>query len=148
MCLFIICLCFAFVQNAEASGKKSETTAVVLSVLLPGAGHIYTNETATGLLFMGVYTSAVAIAFAVGPQAFEKDQPSSGQFDDLADNSSKNTNKGIVYGCIAVAAGTMIWSAFDAAASARRFNRASFGFAPWLNPDKRSVGATLCLRLP
>ncbi|HEU4747674.1 MAG TPA: DUF6677 family protein [Gemmatimonadaceae bacterium] len=46
--------------------RKSETTATILGLILPGAGHIYAGETGRGLLVMGTSGLAFAYGFSDG----------------------------------------------------------------------------------
>lgn len=53
-------------QQPPSQPLKSGTTATVLALLLPGAGHIYAGETGRGLLLMGTGALAWGYAFSDG----------------------------------------------------------------------------------
>lgn len=65
LCVFAISARPSAAQQSEEP-RKSETTATILGLILPGAGHLYAGETGRGLLLMGTTGLAFAYGFSDG----------------------------------------------------------------------------------
>lgn len=112
LCALALAIRPSAAQQSE-SPRKSETTATVLGVLLPGAGHIYAGEMGRGLLLM----ATAGLAFAYG---FSDGQCKRPYTDVRTCELDKNeTLAGI---SLATALGIYAFSAGDAHRAARRAN--------------------------
>lgn len=65
LCVFALSARPSLAQQSEPP-RKSGTTATILALLLPGAGHIYAGEPGRGLLLMGTGALAWGYAFSDG----------------------------------------------------------------------------------
>lgn len=129
LCVFAIS---ARPSAAQQSGQpsKSETTATILGLILPGAGHIYAGETGRGLLLMG----AAGLAFAYG---FSDGQCKRPYTDVRTCELDKNeTLAGI---SLAGALGIYAYSAWDAHRAVKRANARRGRVVGSLNVSTRLV---------
>lgn len=112
LCVFALTARPCVAQQSEPP-RKSETTATILALILPGAGHIYAGETGRGLVFM----STAGLAFAYG---FSDGQCKRPYTDVRTCELEKNeTVAGI---SLAAALGIYAFSAWDAHRAVKRTN--------------------------
>jgi hypothetical protein len=106
----------------SAPGYKNPTAAMLISVLLPGAGHFYTGETKRGALLLGVGVGGLVVgtAMSVSSVGLSCD-------DDFSCEDDTNYLPLIVgYGAYL---GSWLYGIVDADASAQRMNtRRGFAF--------------------
>ena len=112
LCVLALTARPGFAQDPEPT-RKSETTATILSLILPGAGHIYAGETGRGLVFMG----AAALAFGYG---FSDGQCKRPYTDVRTCELDKNETLGGI--SLAAALGIYAFSAWDAHRAVKRTN--------------------------
>lgn len=96
-----------WLYGASARTPKDPDLAMALSVPLPGAGHIYAGERATGFFYFAVAALAPAVGYAL-----------SGCHDDPDD-----CNPGFVWGGLALTGFTWVAALVDAPLSVTRANR-------------------------
>jgi len=120
---------------------KSPGTATVLSVLLPGAGHIYADESDKGWILMGAYTGAMGLVIAYGPWTWEEEEKGDPFFSDLAEGTGTPTSTKVIwYASAAVAAATWIYAVVDAGPAVKRYNeRFNLSITPSLKNGNRSI---------
>lgn len=87
--------------------KKSPTTAIILSLLLPSAGHIYTGNAGVGLAFLG--GELICLYLAIEELEYQSRKPN--------DRSDLQ-----LYGGLVGFVGLRIWEIIDASNSADRYN--------------------------
>jgi len=123
------------------SQKKSLALATTMSIVLPGLGHLYTNETGKGAALLGTYAGAMTFVIIYGPWTWEDEIQGDPFFSDLAEGTgTSGTIKAIWYGSAAIAAGTWLYAVLDAGPSAKRWNT-HFALLPVI--DKNNVGVKL-----
>lgn len=102
-------------QNGGGSGsRKSVGTGLLLSFIIPGAGHFYADRNATGLAFLLVTAYAAGKAASDGPQ-------------DCTSGVCESTGLNTTWA--GVAAGAWIISMIDGVGAVHRYNR-EHGFEP------------------
>jgi hypothetical protein len=138
--LFLSFCCLAATTSTASAGSKSPAVAGLMSVILPGAGHLYTQQTTKGLTLMGTYAGAAALVFAYGPWTWEK--PSSGDFAEFNTGTS-TTTKIIWYGAVATAGGVLIYSVIDAIGTAKKLNSGKLSIMPDWFQDSPGLKITL-----
>lgn len=99
-------------DQVPASAGDSPGTARALSVVLPGAGHLYAGEGVTGVEILSVFAGSLATAVAVNPGTWEE-KDTSGPFSDLSGGTS-TTTKLLFWGSAVVAAGSWLYAVVDA----------------------------------
>lgn len=136
----IIILSFASSNVFSQLKPKSPGTATVLSVVLPGAGHIYAGESDIGFALMGIYTGAMGFVIAYGPWTWEEDVESE-LFPELAeDTGTSGTIKAIWYATAGIAAVTLIYAVVDAGPAVKRYNEHyNLSIAPSFKNGNRSI---------
>ncbi|MCJ7783838.1 MAG: hypothetical protein MUP41_07875 [Desulfobacterales bacterium] len=140
-CLVIVLIISLLIPSATFAQKKSPTTAVVLSALLPGAGQFYTQQSNKGLLMTGTYLGAMGLVIGYGPWTWEKKE-SSPYAEGLSYEGTSSTTKAIWYGSVAVAGGVWIWSMIDAGSSAKKINQ-GLSFEPMLKEGQAGLMMTM-----
>lgn len=143
-CLLMVLFAYLLVPSIvlAQSKKKSATTAVLMSALLPGAGQFYTRQPNKGLLMAGTYLGTMGLVIAYGPWTWEEEKKDE-FFGELAEGTgTSGTTKAIWYGSVAVAGGVWLWSVIDASSSAKKFNQ-SLSFEPIF--QKGQVGVSLTM---
>jgi hypothetical protein len=129
---FVVCLLLAAQSPVKA---KSPLVAGGLSVVLPGAGHIYTGQPSKGLTLLGIYAGAVGLAVATGPWTWE--DASTGDFAEF-NTGTPTTTKLIFYGAAVAAGGTLLYAVIDAVGSANRPQQGGLSLSPIF--DLRATG--------
>ncbi|MCI0612224.1 hypothetical protein L0244_04470 [bacterium] len=141
--MIVTVLCVIIIGTAPVSfgQTKSPALATTMSIILPGVGHLYTNETGKGAALLGLYAGAMTFVVIYGPWTWEDEIQGDPFFSDLAEGTgTSGTIKAIWYGSAAVAAGTWLYAVLDAGPSAKRWN-AHFTLLPVI--DKDNVGIKL-----
>ena len=112
-------------SNSFAQLKaKSTGTATALSIILPGAGHMYAGENNTGLTMMGIYAGSIGLVIAYGPWTWEEEKEGDPFFSDLAEGTSTSTSTKVIwYASAVVAAVTWIYAVADAGPAVKRYNK-------------------------
>jgi hypothetical protein len=100
-----------------AVAGDSPGTARILSVFLPGAGHIYAGEGVKGVEMLGFYAGALTLALATNPGTWEeKDEDS---LFDIAEPTPTSTK--VIFWTSAAAAGiTWLYGVIDAPKAVKR----------------------------
>lgn len=124
--------------------EKSPGAAALMSVALPGSGHFYTHQPQKGLLLTGTYLGSLGMVIAYGPWTWEEEKSKDDFFGDL-DTGTSSTTKIIWYGSAALGGAVLIYSAIDAAKSAREYNEGKLSIGPYFRDG--SIGAQLAFSL-
>ncbi len=95
----------------HSAAAKSAMTARLLSVPLPGAGHVYAGELSKGLEILGVWAGAASLAYVTRPGTWES--KSTGEFSDLSTGTPTST-KLIFAGSAGVMAIAWLYAITDA----------------------------------
>lgn len=82
-------------NSFSQSKAKSTGTATALSVILPGAGHMYAGENNTGLAMMSIYAGSMGLVIAYGPWTWEEEKKSK-LFPELAEGTGTSTTTKII----------------------------------------------------
>ena len=135
---------FVFIQVSYAQSKKSVGAARVISMIIPGVGHMYADEVSKGTKLLGIYAGALGLTIAYGPWTWEEEQqPSDPFFSDLAKGTgTPASTKVIWYASAAAAALSWIYAVADAGPAARRYNR-QMGLSVVPNLKKGDYGVNL-----
>ena len=119
-------LLFGAFGPAPVLAGNSPGTARALSILLPGAGHLYAGETVTGLELLAAFASTATLAIATNPGTWESKDENS-DFPELSEGTP-TTTKLIFWGSAAAAAVTWIYAVVDAPKAIER--RLAFRLEP------------------
>ena len=123
--------------------KKSPGIAAAMSIVMPGAGHFYTQQSGKGLALAGTYLGAMGMVVAYGPWTWEEEKTDP-LFPELAEGTgTSGTTKAIWYGSAALAGGVLIYSVIDAASAAKRINEGKLGLAPYFRNGSTGIQLTL-----
>lgn len=116
----------AFAQGEEGAKMKYKepSTALLLSLFIPGGGQIYNKETTKGLLMMGGYIVCVATMFK---EETTRDDYSWGYIETTKTKTQTPQLIGVL--------GITIWSMIDAYQGANRFNN-KYGLSLLLDEKK------------
>ncbi|MBI4449661.1 hypothetical protein HY634_01250 [Candidatus Uhrbacteria bacterium] len=115
-------------------GGKSGTTAALVSLVLPGAGHLYAGDSGMGWTLLSVYTGTAALAWATNPSRWEEDVSDDEFFGELAEGTPMST-KLIFWGSAATAAATLVYAVVDAPKAIDRVEGRRVTLAPTVEPD-------------
>jgi hypothetical protein len=99
---------------------KSATAATVLSVLVPGAGHLYTGETGKGLALLGIGVGGFAFGAYMWQRNVVDDLVECPTFDCAVTSTSNNS--AWAYAGMLAYLGTWVYGVADAGSSAHRMN--------------------------
>jgi hypothetical protein len=107
-------------QETATFHQKSGTAATVLSVLVPGAGHIYTGETGKGLALLGIGVGG----FTFGAYMWQRNVVD--DMDDCDDIgcalTSSTKHSAWAYAGMLAFVGSWVYGVADAGSSANRMN--------------------------
>lgn len=136
---FLIVVGFGLCAAAEgpAFAGDSPGTARVLSVLLPGAGHMYAGEGMTGLGLLATYASTLSLAIATNPGTWAK-ADSADFFTDISEETPTST-KLIFWGSAAATAAVWLYGVIDAPKAVRR----QLALVPTMSPNGVQLAARI-----
>jgi hypothetical protein len=107
-------------QESTTLHQKSGTAATVLSVLVPGAGHIYTGETGKGLALFGIGVGGVVFGSYMWQRNVMEDVVDCEDFGCALDSASEHS--AWAYAGMVAFLGSWVYGMVDASNSARRVN--------------------------
>ena len=140
------CVLFLCTASVSYSQTKSSGLATAMSVILPGTGHLYTNETSKGATLLGTYAGTMTLVIVYGPWTWEDEIQGDPFFSDLAEGTGTATSTKIIwYASAAVAAGTWLYAILDAAPSAKRWNK-QFAVVPIFDPNNKGMRLAASLK--
>lgn len=129
--------CLLLSQAALAG--TSPGTAMVLSAILPGAGHMYAGETDAGWTLLGLYAGSMTLAVLYAPP-WESEQPPDPYGMGLEEGTgTPSISKLLFVGSAAVAGITWIYAMVDAPKAVRR----SVALVPLIDKDRVGLAVSV-----